>query len=165
MIGQLPGVGRKTAKVVLSMAFWPADHGCRHPYFPPWQPAWPCSRQTPEQVEQKLLKAIPEPYLYHAHHWLILHGRYVCKARKPNVNAASSPTCANRRKSGQLNSASGFHFVPQPFKRSGLQPAGITALSQYDVLTIGNAIVDIIARTDDDFLVANGIIKGAMKPD
>jgi endonuclease III len=43
--------------------------------------------KTPDQVEQGLLKIIPEQYLFHAHHWLILHGRYVCKARKPECGA------------------------------------------------------------------------------
>jgi endonuclease-3 len=43
--------------------------------------------KTPEQVEQGLLKIIPDEYMRHAHHWLILHGRYVCKARKPDCQA------------------------------------------------------------------------------
>ncbi|MBU6475894.1 MAG: endonuclease III, partial [Alphaproteobacteria bacterium] len=43
--------------------------------------------KTPEEVEKKLLKVVPDEYLLHAHHWLILHGRYVCKARKPDCPA------------------------------------------------------------------------------
>ena len=79
----LPGVGRKTANVVLNIAFGAADHRGRHAPLPRRQPHRPRPWRDPLAVEQGLLKAIPEQYLLHAHHWLILHGRYVCKARKP----------------------------------------------------------------------------------
>ncbi len=81
----LPGVGRKTANVVLNIAFRPADHRSRHPPVPRRQP--PRRRapgKTPLEVETGLLKIVPDEYLLHAHHWLILHGRYICKARKPD---------------------------------------------------------------------------------
>ncbi len=80
---KLPGVGRKTANVVLNVIFH--------------QPTMPvdthllriCPKiglaegSTPETIEESLLKRIPEEYLYNAHHWILLHGRYVCTARNP----------------------------------------------------------------------------------
>ncbi len=80
---KLPGVGRKTANVVLSMAFGQPTMAVDTHIFRLGNRLGLAPGKTPDQVEQKLLKIIPEPYLYHAHHWLILHGRYVCKARKP----------------------------------------------------------------------------------
>jgi len=79
----LPGVGRKTANVVLNMAFGEATfavdtHVFRVSNLLPIAPG-----KTPEAVEAGLERLIPEPYRLHAHHWLILHGRYLCKARKP----------------------------------------------------------------------------------
>ena len=82
-IQMLPGAGRKTANVVLNVVFH--------------QPVMPvdthllriCPKiglaegKTPLEVEESLMERIPEKYLLHAHHWLILHGRYVCKARNP----------------------------------------------------------------------------------
>ena len=83
---KLPGVGRKTANVILNVAFN--------------QPTMPVDThllriapkiglaegKTPEQIEEGLLKRIPKEYLNHAHHWLILHGRYICTARNPKCN-------------------------------------------------------------------------------
>ena len=80
---KLPGVGRKTANVVLSMAFGQPTMAVDTHIFRLANRLGLAPGKTPDQVEQTLLKVIPEPYLYHAHHWLILHGRYVCKARKP----------------------------------------------------------------------------------
>jgi endonuclease-3 len=79
----LPGVGRKTANVVLNMAFGQATfavdtHVFRVSNLLPIAPG-----KTPEAVEAGLEKLVPEPYRLHAHHWLILHGRYTCKARRP----------------------------------------------------------------------------------
>lgn len=79
----LPGVGRKTANVVLNVVFhqptMPVDtHLLRI------SPRMGLSDgKTPEAVEKDLLRVIPQEYLEHAHHWLILHGRYICTARKP----------------------------------------------------------------------------------
>ncbi|MFO1150677.1 MAG: endonuclease III [Alsobacter sp.] len=80
----LPGVGRKTANVVLNIAFAEPTiavdtHLFRVSNRIPLAPG-----ATPLAVEQGLLKVVPKDYLLHAHHWLILHGRYVCKARKPD---------------------------------------------------------------------------------
>ena len=90
----LPGVGRKTANVVLNVAFG--------------QPTMPVDTHllricpkiglaegtTPEQVEKSLCERIPPEYMEHAHHWLILHGRYVCKAKNPECeNCLISDIC------------------------------------------------------------------------
>jgi endonuclease-3 len=79
----LPGVGRKTANVVLSMAFGQATMAVDTHIFRIGNRIRLAPGKTPDEVEQKLLKVIPDRYLYHAHHWLILHGRYTCKARRP----------------------------------------------------------------------------------
>ena len=80
---KLPGVGRKTANVVLSMAFGQATMAVDTHIFRLANRIGMAPGKTPDEVEQKLLKVLPEEFLFHAHHWLILHGRYVCKARKP----------------------------------------------------------------------------------
>jgi len=79
----LPGVGRKTANVVLSMAFGEATMAVDTHVFRIANRLGLAPGKTPDEVEQNLLRVIPDPYLFHAHHWLILHGRYCCKARKP----------------------------------------------------------------------------------
>lgn len=84
---KLPGVGRKTANVVLSMAFGQATMAVDTHIFRIGNRLSLAPGKTPEQVEARLMKVIPAEYLYHAHHWLILHGRYICKARKPDCQA------------------------------------------------------------------------------
>jgi len=79
----LPGVGRKTANVVLSMAFGQSTMAVDTHIFRIGNRIRLAPGKTPDEVEQRLMKVIPDHYLYHAHHWLILHGRYVCKARRP----------------------------------------------------------------------------------
>lgn len=79
----LPGVGRKTANVVLNMAFGHATFAVDTHVFRVSNLLPLAIGSTPEAVEAGLDAAIPEPYRMHAHHWLILHGRYTCKARKP----------------------------------------------------------------------------------
>jgi endonuclease-3 len=79
----LPGVGRKTANVVLNTAFGEATMAVDTHIFRVANRLKLATGKTPLAVEQGLLKAIPAPFLIDAHHWLILHGRYVCKARKP----------------------------------------------------------------------------------
>ncbi|RWM87884.1 MAG: endonuclease III [Mesorhizobium sp.] len=81
---KLPGVGRKTANVVLNMAFGQHTMAVDTHIFRIGNRLRLAPGKTPEQVEQGLLRIIPDEYLRHAHHWLILHGRYVCKARKPD---------------------------------------------------------------------------------
>lgn len=85
----LPGVGRKTANVVLNVAFGEETMAVDTHVFRVSNRTGLAPGKTPEEVEQKLLKVIPKPFMRHAHHWLILHGRYVCKARKPDCS-----TCA-----------------------------------------------------------------------
>ncbi len=80
---KLPGVGRKTANVVLNSAFGQHTLAVDTHIFRLGNRLGLAPGKTPDEVEQGLLKVIPPEYLRHAHHWLILHGRYVCKARKP----------------------------------------------------------------------------------
>jgi len=79
----LPGVGRKTANVVLNIAFRQPTIAVDTHLFRVANRTGLAPGDTPLAVELGLLKVVPEKYLLHAHHWLILHGRYVCKARKP----------------------------------------------------------------------------------
>jgi endonuclease-3 len=79
----LPGVGRKTANVVLNIAFRQPTIAVDTHLFRVANRTGLAPGVTPLAVELGLLKTVPGPYLLHAHHWLILHGRYVCKARKP----------------------------------------------------------------------------------
>ena len=83
----LPGVGRKTANVVLSMAFGQATMAVDTHVFRIANRLGMAPGTTPEQVEKILMRRIPKEFLFHAHHWLILHGRYTCKARKPECDA------------------------------------------------------------------------------
>ena len=79
----LPGVGRKTANVVLNSAFGEATMAVDTHIFRMGNRTGLAPGKTPLEVELKMLKRIPPEYLVDAHHWLILHGRYVCQARKP----------------------------------------------------------------------------------
>ena len=79
----LPGVGRKTANVVLNIAFGEPTIAVDTHIFRVGNRTGLAPGKTPFEVELKLEKVVPEKYKLHAHHWLILHGRYVCKARKP----------------------------------------------------------------------------------
>lgn len=87
----LPGVGRKTANVVLNTAFGKATIAVDTHIFRLANRIGLAKGKTPLAVEHKLLKVIPAKYLQDAHHWLILHGRYVCTARKPKC-----PSCLIR---------------------------------------------------------------------
>ncbi|HEX3500577.1 MAG TPA: endonuclease III [Stellaceae bacterium] len=84
----LPGVGRKTASVVLNVAFGEKTIAVDTHIFRVANRTGLAAGKTPLEVELGLEKRVPEPYERHAHHWLILHGRYVCKARKPDC-----PSC------------------------------------------------------------------------
>ena len=83
----LPGVGRKTANVVLNIAFGEPTIAVDTHLFRIGNRTGLAPGKTPLEVELKLLKATPKKWMRHAHHWLILHGRYVCKARKPDCPA------------------------------------------------------------------------------
>lgn len=80
---KLPGVGRKTANVVLNTVFGQETFAVDTHIFRVCNRTGLAPGKNPLQVEQKLEKVVPQPFRLHAHHWLILHGRYVCKARKP----------------------------------------------------------------------------------
>jgi endonuclease-3 len=79
----LPGVGRKTANVVLNVAFGEPTMAVDTHIFRLGNRTGLAPGKTPLEVERGLLKRIPPEFLVDAHHWLILHGRYVCQARKP----------------------------------------------------------------------------------
>ena len=83
----LPGVGRKTANVVCNIAFGQPTIAVDTHLFRLGNRTGIAPGKTVLEVEKKLEKRVPKPYLQHAHHWLILHGRYVCKARKPDCTA------------------------------------------------------------------------------
>jgi endonuclease-3 len=80
---ELPGVGRKTANVVLNIAFGEPTIAVDTHLFRLGNRTGLAPGKTPLEVELKLEKVVPPEYKRHAHHWLILHGRYVCKARRP----------------------------------------------------------------------------------
>ena len=83
----LPGVGRKTANVVLNVAFGQPTMAVDTHIFRLGNRSGLAPGKTPDEVERMLMKRVPEKYRLNAHHWLILHGRYVCKARKPDCPA------------------------------------------------------------------------------
>lgn len=80
----LPGVGRKTANVILNVAFGQPTIAVDTHIFRVANRTGIAPGKDVDEVEARLLKFVPEAFRYHAHHWLILHGRYVCKARKPD---------------------------------------------------------------------------------
>jgi len=87
----LPGVGRKTANVILNTAFGQATIAVDTHIFRVANRIGLAAAKTPLAVEKQLLENVPKAFLHDAHHWLILHGRYVCTARKPQC-----PTCIIR---------------------------------------------------------------------
>jgi endonuclease-3 len=83
---KLAGVGRKTANVVLNMAFGQPTMAVDTHIFRIGNRTGMAKGKTPDQIEAKLVKVIPDEFMMHAHHWLILHGRYTCVARKPKCH-------------------------------------------------------------------------------
>jgi endonuclease-3 len=95
----LPGVGRKTANVVLNTAFGEPTIAVDTHIFRVANRTGLAPGRTVLAVEKKLLKNVPAEFLKDAHHWLILHGRYVCKARKPNCPVCPiADLCSYKRK-------------------------------------------------------------------
>jgi endonuclease-3 len=84
---KLPGVGRKTANVVLNVAFGQPTIAVDTHIFRVANRMGLAPGKNPDEVERKLVKFVPEEFRQHAHHWLILHGRYICVARKPQCGA------------------------------------------------------------------------------
>ena len=96
---RLPGVGRKTANVVLNVAFGHETVAVDTHIFRVCNRTGLAKGKTPLAVELKLDKATPAPFRVHAHHWLILHGRYICKARRPECwRCPVEDLCAYRPK-------------------------------------------------------------------
>ena len=103
---KLPGVGRKTANVVLNVAFGQPTIAVDTHIFRVSNRTGLAPGRTPEEVEQKLLRFVPEEFRLHAHHWLILHGRYVCLARAPRcADCAICDLCDYRDKAGPARAA------------------------------------------------------------
>ena len=95
----LPGVGRKTANVVMNVAYGEATIAVDTHIFRVGNRTGLAPGKNPLEVELRLLKRVPEQYRLHAHHWLILHGRYTCKARKPECpNCVVNDLCLFRGK-------------------------------------------------------------------
>ena len=116
----LPGVGRKTANVVLNVAFGEATIAVDTHLFRLGNRTGLAPGKTPRAVEDGLLRRIPKDMLMNAHHWLILHGRYICKARTPECwRCHAAPWCAFRPKT-----------PPPAEKRPSPKPRGrITAVT------------------------------------
>ncbi|MGA0570701.1 endonuclease III [Variovorax sp. VNK109] len=91
----LPGVGRKTANVVLNVAFGEPTMAVDTHIFRVGNRTGLAPGKNPYEVEMKLLERIPAEYMVDAHHWLILHGRYVCQARKPLCWECAVATCCD----------------------------------------------------------------------
>jgi endonuclease III len=85
----LPGVGRKTANVVLNIAFGQPTLAVDTHVFRVANRTGLASGKTPEQVERQLLNCIPDQFLQHAHHWLLLQGRHICQARTPKCSTCT----------------------------------------------------------------------------
>jgi len=86
---KLPGVGRKTANVVLNVAFGQPTIAVDTHVFRVANRIGLAPGKNPEEVERKLVKFVPDEFRRHAHHWLILHGRYVCVARSPHCSVCT----------------------------------------------------------------------------
>ncbi len=122
----LPGVGRKTANVVLNIVFHEPTIAVDTHIFRVANRTGLATGKDPRAVEEKLLRFVPPEYRLHAHHWLILHGRYLCKARRPECQRcpirdprrrcawpSSAPT-ANARAASCCSSAPHSPATPRP---------------------------------------------------
>ena len=97
----LPGVGRKTANVILNTAFGEATIAVDTHIFRVSNRTGLAPGKSVTEVEKKLMKRVPQEFLHDAHHWLILHGRYICKARNPDcAHCAVEPLCSYKQKTG-----------------------------------------------------------------
>jgi len=97
----LPGVGRKTANVILNTAFGEATIAVDTHIFRVSTRTGLAPGRNVAEVEKKLMKRVPQEFLHDAHHWLILHGRYICKARNPDcAHCAVEPLCSYKQKTG-----------------------------------------------------------------
>ena len=109
---RLPGVGRKTANVVLNCWFGQETFAVDTHIFRVGNRTGLAKGKMPDQVEAKLERRVPLPFRLHAHHWLILHGRYICKARTPECWRCSvADLCSYRKK------------VPEPQRKAPVRKA------------------------------------------
>ena len=109
----LPGVGRKTANVILNCAFGEATIAVDTHIFRVANRLGLARGKSVDEVERKLLKAVPAAYRLNAHHWLILHGRYICKARRPECwRCPVADLCAHRPKSAPPPQRSALDATP-----------------------------------------------------
>jgi endonuclease-3 len=116
----LPGVGRKTANVILNTAFGQPTMAVDTHIFRVANRTGLAPGKTVRAVEDKLLKNVPAEFLQDAHHWLILHGRYVCKARSPACpSCAIADLCDYRDKTP----AAGAGTAPRRAAKGAAQPA------------------------------------------
>jgi endonuclease-3 len=114
----LPGVGRKTANVILNVAFGQPTIAVDTHIFRVANRMRMAPGRTPLEVERKLLEIVPGPFRRHAHHWLILHGRYVCTARKPKCPACIlRDLCEYDRKTEAA--ATSARRRPKPGRKAG----------------------------------------------
>ncbi|CAE7874113.1 nth, partial [Symbiodinium necroappetens] len=118
---KLPGVGRKTANVVLNIAFGQETIAVDTHIFRVANRTGLAPGKTVDEVERKLEKAVPKHRRRHAHHWLILHGRYVCKARKPDC-----PACIVRDLCAYKAKTTAEGPPPQPRATRRAKTAGAT---------------------------------------
>jgi endonuclease-3 len=97
----LPGVGRKTTNVILNTAFGEATIAVDTHIFRVSNRTGLAPGRNVTEVEKKLMKRVPQEFLHDAHHWLILHGRYICKARNPDcAHCVVEPLCSYKQKTG-----------------------------------------------------------------
>ena len=97
----LPGVGRKTTNVILNTAFGETTIAVDTHIFRVSNRTGLAPGRNVAEVEKKLMKRVPQEFLHDAHHWLILHGRYICKARNPDcAHCAVEPLCSYKQKTG-----------------------------------------------------------------
>jgi endonuclease III len=109
LLEALPGVGRKTANVVLNAAFGQETFAVDTHIFRVCNRTGLAPGKTPRAVEDRLERAVPRPFRLHAHHWLILHGRYTCKARRPECwRCIVADLCAFQPKTPPPAAAPGF---------------------------------------------------------
>jgi len=119
----LPGVGRKTANVVLNVAFGEPTVAVDTHIFRIANRTGLAPGTNPDRISEKLEKITPQPYRLHAHHWLILHGRYVCKARTPECwRCVIAGLCRYKPKTPAAEAA------PAPLR--GKPPAATTAVKK-----------------------------------
>ncbi|MBC7974083.1 MAG: endonuclease III [Myxococcales bacterium] len=118
----LPGVGRKTANVVLNVAFGQATMAVDTHIFRVSNRTGLAPGKNPLEVERKLLERVPPAYLVDAHHWLILHGRYVCQARRPLCGQCAVSSCCDAYPAMAARAAAA-EFTQTPRPRPAARPA------------------------------------------